>query len=672
MLMSPLSVAQFLAMDTAMFDLVIFDEASQLPTSEAVGSIARGKSVIVVGDPKQMPPTSFFNVSQVDEEEADIDDLDSILDDAIALSLPSRHLTWHYRSKHESLIAFSNAQYYGGRLFTFPSVDDRVSRVRFVPVEGSYDKGRTRSNVAEAEAIVNELVKRIESGERSVGVVAFSIAQQNLIEDKLLEVFERRSSLEAKAYDVSEPVFIKNLENVQGDERDVILFSVGYGPDSHGRVSMNFGPLNKTGGERRLNVAVSRARYEMIVFSTLMPEQIDLNRTKAQGVAGLRMFLEYARDGRLSMSVNQLQDSHTVVANAIADALTAKGYTVKTNVGRSRFKIDVAVVDSRDGDRYILGIVCDGVGYHEARTARDREVCRPSMLTMLGWDVVRVWALEWYRNPEEELNRIVSLIEEHQAKPLVAEDSPADSVPVEAEAEIKAKVGRKTPVPSTPKAAPRLDVKTASPRKRPETALFNKSEMIKVQAPEDLQKPYPQFSYQQVQKAGLLSFLESGNVKLEEEQIKQIVDCEQPVTENVIYERMQQIWGVDEFENLRFLIKRVGLLLPRCGFYVDPMSMEKNRTYWKSKEDAENFGLIYREGGGRKNNGIPAIEVINAVRACVVQEVSIPLEDLQKRITRLFSLARRSPKMNAVIDFAIDCLVKRGEFVRDGEAVRVP
>ena len=303
MLMSPISVAQFIDPNQPKFDLVIFDEASQMPTSEAVGAIGRGKALIVVGDNKQMPPTSFFATQQVDDEDAAIDDLDSILDDCQALSMPDHYLAFHYRSKHESLIAFSNQEYYDGRLFTFPSADDRLRKVSLVKVEGVYDKGGKRSNRAEAEAVVAEVMRRLadpELSKRSIGVVSFSIVQQNLIEDVLMEELAKKPELEALALQSEEPIFIKNLENVQGDERDVILFSVGYGPDKDGNVSMNFGPLNNRGGERRLNVAVSRARYEMMVFSTLRAEQIDLRRSQALGVEGLQKFLKYAETGTLS------------------------------------------------------------------------------------------------------------------------------------------------------------------------------------------------------------------------------------------------------------------------------------------------------------------------------------------------------------------------------------
>lgn len=325
MLMSPMSVAQFLDFSQEKFDLVIFDEASQMPTGEAVGAIARGKAVIVVGDPKQMPPTSFFHSTSVGEDEADIDDMESILEDCRTLEIPSLQLNWHYRSKHESLIAFSNNEYYDGSLITFPSVDDLSTKVQYRYVDGIYDKGGRRSNRKEAEAIVKEIVRRLESPDHakySIGVIAFSVVQQNLIEDLLIEMLERNKSLREASEELYEPIFVKNLENVQGDERDIILFSVGYGPDREGKVTMNFGPLNNVGGERRLNVAVSRARREMIVFSALKSSQIDLRRSKAKGVEGLKHFLAYAEQQVLIQSANNRKETFdTVLSEQIADAL---------------------------------------------------------------------------------------------------------------------------------------------------------------------------------------------------------------------------------------------------------------------------------------------------------------------------------------------------------------
>ena len=425
MLMSPISVAQFIDLKQPKFDLVIFDEASQMPTSEAIGAIGRGRALIVVGDNRQMPPTSFFAAQQVDDEDAEFDDLDSILDDCHALSVPSHYLAFHYRSRHESLIAFSNTEFYDGRLFTFPSADDRVSKVSLIKVEGTYDKGGRRSNRAEAEAVVAEVVRRLSDdklSQRSLGVVAFSMAQQNLIEDVLMEAIGGNKELEHRAFDAEEPIFIKNLENVQGDERDVILFSVGYGPDKNGNVSMNFGPLNNRGGERRLNVAVSRARYEMIVFSTLSADQIDLSRSKAAGVEGLRKFLKYAETSELAtdnIASGTIKPESMLTSNAqvktlaqdVAEAINQRGYETTTGVGRSQFKVDVAVIDPSNPERYLLGILIDGRERYSTCIARDRELSQPQVLQGLGWKVFRLWAVDWMMHRERVITELIKAIE---------------------------------------------------------------------------------------------------------------------------------------------------------------------------------------------------------------------------------------------------------------------
>lgn len=407
MLMSPLSVAQYIDMESKPFDIVVFDEASQMPTGEAVGSIARGRSIVVVGDPKQMPPTSFFATTATDDEEQEPEDLDSILDDSIALSMPSRYLSWHYRSQHESLIAFSNHNYYEGRLFTFPSADSNVSHVTWQHVDGYYDFGKTRTNRAEAEAIVSEVETRLRSDSQdSIGIIAFSKQQSDLIEDILNEHLYANADLDAKSNLLYEPIFVKNLENVQGDERDVILFSVGYGPDKDGKVSMYFGPLNKDGGERRLNVAVSRARKEMKVFSTLRPEQIDERRTQAEGVLGLKRFLTFAAVQSVPNAfVEDVSKSYVIAA--IASKLEERGYQVAMNVGMSDMKIDLALADSKNEGVYRLGIIFDGENYQRMKTMRDREIVQPTVLNNLGWNIIHLWSVDWFINPEMVINDII-------------------------------------------------------------------------------------------------------------------------------------------------------------------------------------------------------------------------------------------------------------------------
>ena len=400
MLMSPLSVSQYLRAEGGQFDLVVFDEASQLPTSEAIASISRGNALIVVGDPRQLPPTSFFETDAFDEENAEKEDLESILDECIALTLPSVHLKWHYRSRHESLIAFSNANYYDNGLYTFPSNDDLSTRVRFRAVDGTYDRGRSRTNEAEADAVVEEVRRRLSDpveAAKSIGIITFNVSQKNLIDKKLEELFLKNKALARVAAQQAEPLFVKSLENVQGDERDVILFSIGYGRDRKGRVSLNFGPLNQDGGWRRLNVAVSRARCEMQVFSSLQPEQIAENGFVPRGVTDLKAFLKYARDGRKTLqeisSENAVKD---LLAEKIAEELRASGKEVHTQIGSSAFRVDVGVVDPDRPGNYLYGIILDGPGYASAESARDREIIRPQVLEGLGWTLDRKWILDRY------------------------------------------------------------------------------------------------------------------------------------------------------------------------------------------------------------------------------------------------------------------------------------
>jgi hypothetical protein len=410
MLMSPLSVAQFINAGAEKFDLVIFDEASQMPTCDAVGSIGRANAAIIVGDSKQMPPTNFFSLAVTDDSEAEIDDLESILDDSVALSMPAHTLTWHYRSNHEGLIAFSNHHYYNGELITFPSSDNRHAKINLVHVEGYYDIGKTRTNSAEAEAIVNEAVRRLkEDSGRSIGIIAFSIQQSNLIEDLLTDALSMDAEADRINKESAEPLFVKNLENVQGDERDIILFSVGYGPDKDGKVSMNFGPLNKAGGEKRLNVAITRARYEMKIFSTLLPDQIDERRTQAEGVLGLKEFLRFASGGNIYASGGVKNTQTNTMIKEIADWLTLKGYDVDINVGSSDCKIDIAVM-SPTSPEYILGIVMDGDNYYKLKTIRDREIVRPAVFGRLGWNLMRISTIDYFQKPDMVRKRIIDAI----------------------------------------------------------------------------------------------------------------------------------------------------------------------------------------------------------------------------------------------------------------------
>lgn len=429
MMMSPLSIAQYLSADTALFDIVVFDEASQISVWDAVGAMARAKQIVMVGDPKQLPPTSFFNRTEADGDyDPDIEsDLESILDECLGASLPTMNLLWHYRSRHESLISFSNNRYYSGGLVTFPSPSTKDRAVNFhFQSSGIYEKGGARINKPEAHSLVKHIVQRLkdkafQKSNLTIGVVTFNSEQQNLIENLLDD--ERRKDPAIESFfseDKIEPIFVKNLESVQGDERDIMYFSTTYGPDISGSVSMNFGPMNRDGGERRLNVAITRSRQELHVFSSLKPEQIDLSRTRAAGVRDLKHFMEYAEHGAKALAASNygsLGDYESPFEQAVADALIKKGWQVHSQVGVSSFRIDLGIVNPDAPGKYLVGVECDGATYHRSATARDRDKIREQVLVNLGWDIIRIWSTDWWIDAEgslEVVDRKISKLLETQ------------------------------------------------------------------------------------------------------------------------------------------------------------------------------------------------------------------------------------------------------------------
>ncbi len=419
MLMSPLSVAQYLDPESK-FDVVIFDEASQIPVWDAIGALARGEQSIVVGDNKQMPPTSFFGKGDTEEVDEDVtEDLESILDECLAAQLPELVLNWHYRSRYESLIQFSNQKYYKGELLTFPAPVAKDKAIQLHAVEGVYDKGDTRTNKAEAQAIVQFILQHLTNQltaevKLTLGVVTFNITQQKLIEDLLDNELAQRPELEQLSRDGFEPLFVKNLENVQGDERDIIIFSITYAPDQQGKLLMNFGALNRQGGQRRLNVAITRARQGLHVFSTLRPDQIDLSRTNSEGVRDLKDFLSFAQTGQMAyysqtLEKEKAKDELMLYLQAQLEHL---GWKVDLAVGSGDSRIDIAIQNPYVAGQYLTGILVDGDDYAKAATARDRDQLRPSVLTGLGWTVIQLWTVEWWLDPKANLEKLHNQLNE--------------------------------------------------------------------------------------------------------------------------------------------------------------------------------------------------------------------------------------------------------------------
>ncbi|NRP28214.1 ATP-dependent RecD-like DNA helicase [Marinobacterium sp. xm-d-420] len=435
-MMSPLSVAQFLPADFALFDLVVFDEASQITTWDAVGAIARGNNVIVVGDPKQMPPSNNFG--RKDDDDSDEGDMESILDQALAARLPHLRLTGHYRSRHETLIAFSNSHYYENQLTTYPSAETKQSAVTLHRVNGVYAKGRGQTNSIEAKAVVDEVIKRLKAmlngaPKKSLGIVTINSQQQRLVEDFMDDARRQNPDVEPffNATDDYDPIFVKNLESVQGDERDIIILSLTYGPtEAHGKtMSMNFGPLNKQGGERRLNVAVTRATSEVLVFSSFDSSMVDLSRTQATAVEHLKNYLEFAERGPIALaefSTSNYGVDHfdSDFEQAVAMSLRSRGWKVQTQVGVSKFKVDLGIIHPDHPGEYLAGVECDGATYHGSPSARDRDRVRQVILENLGWKIVRLWSTDYFQDPDYALKKLHERLEELLASDRQTDDEP--------------------------------------------------------------------------------------------------------------------------------------------------------------------------------------------------------------------------------------------------------
>ena len=426
LMMSPLSVSLFLQSDCYRFDTVIFDEASQVYTENAIGAICRGRQVIIAGDSKQLPPTNFFRAMSsdsdydaADDTEEETDAYESVLDEASLL--PERTLRWHYRSRNEGLIAFSNAKIYRNSLITFPSNSEKASGcgVEYVYVpEGFYDRGGRNGNVPEAQRVAELVMEHFRTRpDRSLGVIAFGEVQQNVIEDRLRDLRREDPTLE-RFFDEEneEPFFVKNLENVQGDERDTIIFSIGYAKDAAGVFRNQFGPLGKTGGERRLNVAITRAKYNVKLVGSVQPTDIELSRVNSEGPKLLRAYIDYAIRGAEALGLEPAGDEAAEGGDAFEEAvrgfLAENGCSVSTQVGCSAFRIDMAVRDPASPDTYALGVVCDGAPYRAVRTARERDRLRPAVLEKMGWRLYRVWSTDWIKDPVSEGSMLLEAVED--------------------------------------------------------------------------------------------------------------------------------------------------------------------------------------------------------------------------------------------------------------------
>jgi very-short-patch-repair endonuclease/DNA polymerase III delta prime subunit/plasmid maintenance system antidote protein VapI len=425
-MMSPLTLSSYIPYGSLEFDVVIFDEASQMRVEHSLGAIARAKQVIILGDQHQLPPTSFFEVTSDgsgDEEDTDVD-YESILNAAKTV-LPGADelLSYHYRSKFEDLIAFSNHHIYEDRLITFPNPDNQHRAVAFEHVpDGIYDSGGTRRNDIEARRVIELCARQaIEQPGKSIGVIAFSKAQEQAIREAKISFIKQNPQFETLLDEESElpdPFFIKNLETVQGDERDIIFLSVGYGRDRHGNVYNRFGPINTQYGYRRLNVAVTRAKEKVMCVSSI--KAVDIHPSeRARGAQLLQRYLEYAEQGLQVLQASRLvREQFGVEPDSpfeleVENALSRLGYIVHRQVGASGYKIDLAVVNPSNNEEYVLGIECDGASYHSSYSARVNDRIRQEILERLGWKIYRIWSQHWISSREDILEDIVKLVSDN-------------------------------------------------------------------------------------------------------------------------------------------------------------------------------------------------------------------------------------------------------------------
>ncbi|MFH0967379.1 MAG: DUF3320 domain-containing protein, partial [Methanobacteriota archaeon] len=631
MLMSPISVAQYLDPSLKQFDLVIFDEASQIPVWDAIGVIARGIQTIIVGDPKQLPPTNGF--ARVDDEETEtgLVELESVLDDCIAAGVPRLHLTWHYRSRHESLIAFSNYHFYQNQLVTFPS-PHQVSVVSLRNIGGIFDRGRSRTNRKEAEAVVTEIVRRLVdpvTRSDSIGVVTFNASQQDLIL-ALLEKARRDFPGIDKFFsdERQDAVFVKNLENVQGDERDLILFSVGYGPDDSGKVSMNFGPLNRDGGERRLNVAITRARKEVVVFSSLRSDQIDLSQTRSQGVKLLKNFLAFAQQGTLAISEVCSSGSFGMsspIEEEIAARLRLLGRSVHLYVGCGGYRIDLAVEDPQEPGWYLLGIECDGANFTQSRTARDRFRLQDEILRGLGWELHRVWSSDWWDNPDREIERIESAIIGAILKRTI-ERSRIPDPHGEDEEEDESQF-----IVYDPDAG-------------------DAEEVTKHFCSDSDHDIHPYVRYLNPVLLGTKEdfYLDDANYVIPSV-LSDIVKIEGPICKEYAMKKVIHHWGIRRLgpaivERIESFFKEAGILIRDEGYGVFLWDRDKDPDLYTGIRVKQAF-----DPESRCIEDIPPQEIANAVRYVLLQSPGISDQDIIRVVVRVFGMTRTGPSGEEVI-----------------------
>ncbi len=659
-LMSPLSVAQFLEPGAVEFDLLVMDEASQIQPVDALGAIARCRQVVVVGDSRQLPPTRFFTRMTSDDSEPEDDgdstgmaeakDIESILGLCCARGLPQTLLRWHYRSRHHSLIAVSNHEFYEDRLFIVPSPHPTASglglRFHHVP-EGVFDSGASGTNRIEARVVCRAVVEHArQSPGLSLGVAAFSVRQQQAILDELEILRRENPGIEAFfAAHQDEPFFVKNLENVQGDERDVIFISVGYARNAQGYMAMRFGPLSTEGGERRLNVLISRAKLRCEVFSSIEPDDIDLERASGRGVAALKVFLHYARTGLLSIPRQSGREEDSPFEEAVCRSLESLGHEVHAQVGIAGFFIDLAVRDPDRPGHYIIGIECDGAAYHSSRSARDRDRLRQAVLVDHGWTLHRIWSTDWFQRPAEQLLRVRQAIENalEKSREASADHASPASLPVFPEAGIHADISMERETGRDAAGEPVTPI----------SGLGN------------LAVPYVQahFPVPTRQDPHEISTAQMADI------VTRVVRVEGPIHEEEIVVRVRDLWGLGRAGNRvqDSVLKAVQSVVDDGVFVRDDgfLSLPGTIIPVRNRQEVASASL-------RKPEMLPPAEIRAAILVVLEAHHGATAEEIPMAVSRVFGFKSTGPQLRAALETQLAALLRERKIEAHGGMLRAP
>ena len=640
-MMSPLSVAKFLPPESVYFDWVVFDEASQVKPVDAFGAIIRGGQTVVVGDNRQLPPTDFFDKQVKDDnedtEENPVNNIDSILDSFCAKSAPQRRLRWHYRSQHESLIGVSNSQFYENDLQLFPSPDTAKKEVGLIYHHHSdtvYDRGGSRTNREEAQIVAEKVMEHARSRpDLTLGVATFSAPQMAAIQDQL-EILWQDPSCEQTFFNEhpEEPFFVKNLENVQGDERDVIFISVGYGRDANGRLTMNFGPLNQKGGERRLNVLITRARRRCEVFTNLTANDIDLSRTRGRdgelprGVVALKCYLKYAQTGELDIPMPIDEEADSPFEEEVADALRKLGYQVDHQIGSAGYFIDLGVKDPERPGRYLLGIECDGATYHSAQSARDRDRLRQQVLEGLGWRIHRIWSTDWFRNPDRELRKSAEAIEAAKVHVPPSESPPENNSPDSNEDEAGSESEPDMPAP------PRKPLK------------YKLAEPIISTNGRDLRAvPSPTMA----------------------NWVQRVVEIESPVHLDEVARRITTAVGISQITNHQNAVKTAAGQAARSN----SVQIRGKFLYCAKQGEVTVRDRSELPNASRKLELIAPEEIEAAIKQVVSDAFGIDRGELVREVCWLLGFKPASAKMRQGVDKVVEGLIERGQLIWQGDSL---